>query len=117
MAAKTGTKAILDDAGKVLPVWKAHEAEIKLKDATRADTQTLLDDVTTLNDEAETLQRQLSDVINRRDDKAKILQGNITRARGGIRSYFGPDSSEYELAGGTRSSERKPRKPRTTTPK
>ena len=114
MAGKPGIKAILEDAGKVLPVWQAHEADIKIKDITRAATQALFDDVTALNDEAETLQRQLSDTINRRDDKAKILQGSITRARGGIRSYFGPDSSEYELAGGTRTSERKPR---TTKPK
>ena len=30
-----------------------------------------------------------------------------TRARSGIRGFFGPDSDEYEQAGGTRTSERK----------
>jgi len=42
----------------------------------------------------------------------------VTRARSGIRSVFGPDSTQYEQAGGTRTSERKTptRKPKTATP-
>jgi hypothetical protein len=38
-----------------------------------------------------------------------------TRGLSGIRAAFGPDSSEYEQAGGVRSSERKPRTKQTKT--
>jgi hypothetical protein len=31
----------------------------------------------------------------------------VTRARSGFRAVYGPDSTQYEQAGGTRSSERK----------
>jgi hypothetical protein len=42
------------------------------------------------------------------DDEAAAKRRELTtRALSGIRGYFGPDSDEYEQAGGTRTSERK----------
>lgn len=57
-------------------------------------------------EEAKTLVRRLVNQVN-----AEIAAGQQIQTRGlsGIRAAFGPNSSEYEQAGGVRSSERKKR--------
>ena len=50
---------------------------------------------------------QVDELMIKRNDSAKVLNGLNTRALSAIRGIFGPDSSEYEQAGGTRASERK----------
>lgn len=59
------------------------------------------------------LELQLADLRNRRDDRLTKMWDAIKRIRASIKGAYGDDSSEYELVGGTRMSERKrtPRKP------
>ena len=59
------------------------------------------------NDEISDLRDQLAGLVNSRDAAATVLSGYNTRALSAIRGIFGPDSTEYEQAGGTRTSERK----------
>jgi hypothetical protein len=114
MATKVYAKGAVEDASKVLAVWK-ERAEFKLSDVTFDEMQALFTEVTGLEEQIEDLQRKLTTAVNNRNDKAKVLAGYSSRVRMGIRGFYGPDSNEYELAGGTRSSERKRpvRKPRT----
>ena len=51
---------------------------------------------------------ELTRLVNERDSEAEALNELNTRARSGFRAVYGPDSSQYEQAGGTRKSERKP---------
>jgi len=44
------------------------------------------------------------------------LAGITTRARSGFRAVYGPDSTQYEQAGGTRASERKRPSKKKTPP-
>jgi hypothetical protein len=79
---------------------------------------TLKTDMSTLiaADEAVEEQRQkLTALLNARDAQSATLNELVTRARSGIRAVYGPDSTQYEQAGGTRKSERKTptRKPKT----
>ena len=67
---------------------------------------------TAVNDHRTTLTRLIhmcwrTVPVNQRDDQAYNLNQLVTRARSGFRAVYGPDSSQYEQAGGTRSSERK----------
>ena len=59
---------------------------------------------------------EITPLRNERDDLATKLNGYCTRARSGIKGYFGDNSTEYELAGGTRASERKKGGPKGKTP-
>ena len=56
---------------------------------------------------------------NKRDALASELSELVTRTKSGFRAIYGPDSTQYEQAGGTRKSERaKPtRKPKATAVK
>jgi hypothetical protein len=53
------------------------------------------------------LENQLTDVRNRRLALQQSTWDKIKRIRAGIKAYFGDDSPQYELVGGTRLSERK----------
>ena len=89
--------------------------EFTLKDFT---TATFEAEITKLEQRETALQKHRQDevpLLNDRNDQLKAVRTATTRARSGVKGYFGPDSSEYEQVGGTRASERKKpvRKPPT----
>ena len=55
------------------------------------------------------LEIQLTDQRNRRDAHYGELWKKVKRMRAAVKAIYGDDSSQYEVAGGTRVSERKPR--------
>ena len=55
----------------------------------------------------ETLRNQLTKLVDEKDDAAAGLSDLNTRALSAIRGIFGPDSAQYDQAGGVRTSERK----------
>ncbi len=57
-------------------------------------------------------ENELTSLTDNRDGVASELNELRTRALSGIRAHFGPDSTEYGRAGGTRKSERQ--KPQRT---
>jgi hypothetical protein len=103
---KQATNLALVDSKKVLDVWTAHP-EFNLKDVQLNDFKAAMSDAQSADDAVETLRGQLDVLINQRNAKNAALTELTTRALSGIRGFFGPDSDEYELSGGTRTSERK----------
>ena len=53
------------------------------------------------------LQAQLTDELNQRVTVNAALWDVIKRMRGGVKSAYGDNSSQYEMVGGTRLSEKK----------
>ena len=62
-----------------------------------------------------TLQTQLTELRNQRDALGQSTWDKVKRARAGVKANFGDDSSQYEMVGGTRLSDRKPVR-KTATP-
>lgn len=106
MATKVSVKDVIEDSAKVEKVWDENE-DFTMKDVTRKQFKDLRAEVVDEQGQIELLQRQLDKLTNSVGDKAKQLSKLTTRGRSGMRGYFGPDSTEYEQAGGTRSSDRK----------
>ena len=108
-------KLIVTDARKVLNVCKAN-VDFKLKDFTVESVDKDCTDLEKLVDDIAKKEQELTPMRNNRDAIIMRLQNFAMRGRAGIKGYFGDDSSEYEQAGGTRSSERKKpvRKPKDT---
>ncbi|HEV7743788.1 MAG TPA: hypothetical protein VGO56_02225 [Pyrinomonadaceae bacterium] len=79
-------------------------------------------DITTLSDQLDIYNVQLSalDALqNGIDSTETALREKNTRILSAAEAHYGPDSTEYEQAGGTRRSERKrtgPKGPRKTAP-
>ena len=110
MATKVSADSVLSDASGIEKVWKANP-DIKLG---KKDEAVTLDDysaskkaVSDLNDKVADARIALTGLMDGRDDAALLLSGYNTRALSAFRGIFGPDSAEYDQAGGTRSSERK----------
>ena len=99
---------ILAEAEQMARVWEANPdfsmGEMKLTDL-RAQIQELRDKRTAVND-TNTLRTRL---VNEADDKASGLSKLSARIRSGFKAQYGPNSSQYEQAQGTRESERDPR--------
>jgi hypothetical protein len=54
-----------------------------------------------------TLEAQLTNLRNQRDTLYTELWDKLKRVRNGVKANYGDDSSQYEMVGGTRRSERK----------
>jgi len=110
MATKVPADKALADASGIEKVWKANpDMKLGKNDDTvaLADYQASIKAVSDLNTQIEDLRHQLDGLLDKRDDAAIALSGYNTRALSAIRGIFGPDSTEYDQAGGTRTSERK----------
>ena len=110
MSKKVKADKALSDASGIEKVWKANSG---MKLGKGDETVTLLDyqagikTVNDLNTQIEEARNQLDGFLVQRDDAAGVLGGYNTRALSAIRGIFGPDSMEYDQAGGVRSSDRK----------
>ena len=69
----------------------------------RLDVETVDD----LKEKIRHLENQLIDLRSQRDAACIEIWSKIKRFRAGIRGFYGDDSVEYKMAGGTRLSERK----------
>lgn len=123
MATVLNADTVLLDLDDCLAVWKDHP-EIKLgksaeKQIALADAQALRGSLDTCNKAVTDAERELTGLRNSRDDTAKSSNDVVTRFRSAVKGLMGPDSTEYEKVGGTRSSEikRSPRKPKTDAAK
>ena len=116
MAASTTVNTVLRNAQKIAEVWNANPTFI-LNDITQKSFGDLQAASAQLSETVESRRLELQGLINQRDDVVDKLQEAIIRARNGVRGFFGPDSSQYDQAGGKRSSERKSPGRRTTTAK
>ena len=111
--ATTGVNAVQKDAQKIVTVWTENPT-FSMGEVTVVSLKADMTALTAADDAVEAKRHELTALLNTRDAQIAALNEVITRARSGIRSTFGPDSTQYEQAGGKRKSERKPsvRKPK-----
>lgn len=104
--ASASSDELTQSAKDIIQVWSANP-DFKLKDVTLAQFQA---DVATFSDTVASIaakETELKPLRNQRDDLGAKLDDVCVRARAAIKGYFGTNSSEYELVGGIRASERK----------
>ncbi len=109
---------VLEDSQRITQVWEAN-TDFKLGSITLAKFKEVKDGLGSTLGEIETRDMELTALKNKRDSLASELSDLVTRTKSGFRAIYGPDSTQYEQAGGTRKSERaKPtRKPKATVAK
>ena len=97
----------LVQAQNVVSVWNQMGATVTLGTLLPA---TLTTDVTAgsaLESQITSLEAQLTDARNKRDTLYDGLWDKMKRVRAGVKANYGDDSSQYEMFGGTRKSDRK----------
>lgn len=102
---------ILFDAEQLIRVW-ADNDDFALGEVTLTSLQAQVAAFKARRASVEDLRTQLTRGVTEVNDQAKAIQAINTRALSGARAFYGPDSAQYEQLGGTRASERKPRKRR-----
>ena len=106
MPTKHSPDTVLANSEQIARVW-AENPTFTLGEITLAILQSKITDLRKKRDQIETLRTQLTALLNEASEQAAELADIDTRALSGFRAVFGPDSSQYEQAGGTRRSERK----------
>ena len=99
-----------------ISIWKSIDPALKIGKLSVAELETTLARGEALRQEIASLETQLTDLRNKRDDVYAAGWKEVTRLRAGVKAIYGDDSSEYEMVGGTRLSERKPRARRVKEP-
>ena len=107
---------VVEQATVIVKGWAEINPELSFGDLNLASLQDQLDSVGPLEGEIVTLEAKLTNMRNERDAAYESIWDQAKRARMGIKVIYGDDSSQYEMVGGTRLSDRKPvtRKPAAT---
>ena len=101
---------IQNQTTETLGGWKKITPPVgNLREMTPEDMTSDLDAVQPLLAQIAELDAQMTDLRNKRDVIYVRLWDKVKRVRSAIKGLYGDDSSEYEMVGGKRASEHKPR--------
>lgn len=95
---------VLARGEKIERVWDANST-FTLGELTREKFKAGLEALRESRAQLEEAKRQVVNLTNATNGQAEAVLDNVIRALAGIRAVFGPDSTQYDEAGGTRSSE------------
>ncbi len=95
---------VIARAEKIERVWDANPS-FALGDLTREKFKAELEALRGTRAQLEESKRQVTNLTNTVNGQATGVLQYVTRALSGLRAVFGPNSTQYEEGGGTRSSE------------
>lgn len=72
-----------------------------------AEMEAKIAELETAVNELDALNAERTRLVNVKGEKADNVSDYVVRVRAAVKGIFGADSSEYDMVGGTRSSERK----------
>ncbi len=107
MAGKPFPTDVVKQAQDVVNAWNQIDAKLTIGALTPALLTTDITAAATLDGEMTKLEAQLTDKRNQRDALYTQIWDKVKRVRNGVKGIYGDDSSQYEMIGGIRLSERK----------
>jgi hypothetical protein len=107
MARRKRTSAALVTARARLAGLKKITSPNLGPNTTVAGYEAVISDTAAIEDSHQQLAAQMDDSSNRFDAQEALMNDWNRRVLSAVEAQYGPDSSEYEIAGGTRKSERK----------
>ena len=107
MSRKLFPPNVLSQAQSIVAAWNQIGATVTLGTLLPTNLTTDINAATSLDSQIAGLELQLTNARNQRDALYVTLWDKVKRVRAGVKANYGDDSSQYELAGGTRLSDRK----------
>lgn len=98
---------VLSDVRRSLEGWQQIDPNLTLGQLTLAEVQRQIDSFTKIDGEITAAEIAIAKLRNDRLELRKQMQESKKRILSAIRGIYGDDSSEYEMVGGTRMSERR----------
>jgi hypothetical protein len=107
MRPKTYPKDLLDQAADVLKACKQIDPDLQAAGMTQTAFADTLTQTHAIQSQIKEMEIQLTSLRNQRDDQLRRVWETTKRWRAIVKGAYGDDSSEYDLVGGTRMSDRK----------
>ena len=101
MPTKMSVDRVLADTAQIINAWEANP-DYSLGNLTLADLKGKHAALLAAKSAVDTKNTELTALLNQRDQLAGEASGLASRLRSGFRAFYGPDSSQYKQAGGTR---------------
>jgi hypothetical protein len=116
MPGKTYPTDVIEQTRSVLDAWRQIKEDLTLGDLTLSMLAGQLAQAEPGEAAIVNLENQLTEARNQRDALYTAMWDKVKRVRSAVKGIYGDDSSQYELVGGTRKSDRKTpvRKPKPT---
>jgi hypothetical protein len=114
MTSKSYPTDVLAQTQAVTEAWKKIDLALTIGELTPTSLAAELEQARQNQAQLDALDAQLTDVRNQRDALNSTLWEKVKRVRAGVKGIYGDDSSQYEMIGGTRLSERKPASRKST---
>ena len=98
---------VLEQARSVQEGWSQIDENLAFGNLNLGELVTGINQIRVVENSVERLEKQLTEMRNQRDSLYLTTWDRVKRARASIKGLYGDDSTQYELVGGTRLSERK----------
>jgi hypothetical protein len=108
MPSKFYPSDIVERARAGLEAWRSIDPSLAIGEMDIAALEAGIAEIGSVYSQIDALEANLIDLRNQRDDLGVALWDKLKRLHAGVRAIYGDDSSEYEMVGGTRLSDRKP---------
>ncbi|HJQ13556.1 MAG TPA: hypothetical protein VJ830_02320 [Anaerolineales bacterium] len=106
---------VLDQAQDVLVGWNQVSATLAFGTLNPAALTADVTSASMREAEISLLEIQLAERRDQRDIVYNNMWDKVKRVRAGVKANYGDDSQQFEMVGGTRTSERKPRARKVVT--
>lgn len=106
---------VLEQAQDVIQAWNQIGTNQAFGTLSAAAFTAEVTTASTLIGDVSKLETQLNDKRNQRDAALAAMWDKVKRVRAIVKGSYGDDSNQYNLMGGTRLSDRKPRTHKTTS--
>ena len=108
MSRKNYPPDLLQQAVDVQEAWNNIDDGLAYGTLTVGALATDITQMRSLDHSISNMESQLTELRNRREAVCLAAWDKVKRARAGVKATFGDDSTQYEMIGGTRLSDRKP---------
>ena len=107
MSKKLYPSYVLEQAVSAREAWKLIDEGLEFGRVNLAALSADIEEIRQTRENLMLLETQMIELRNRRDELFLSTWDKVKRMRAGIKGVYGDDSSEYEMVGGTRRSEKK----------
>ena len=107
MPGKSYPTDVIEQAQVVSDAWTQISPSLAFGSLNATGLNATISAATMLQAQIASLETQLTDLRNQRHALNAGIWDTVKRVRAGVKAIYGDDSSQYEMVGGTRLSERK----------
>jgi len=108
MSNQSYPRKIVEQGHSILEAWRSIDPALKVGDLAAEALEADLNQIASNSALLDRLDAQLAEAHNQREALSQAVWDKVKRLRRGVQAIYGDNSSQYDIVGGTRVSDRKP---------